>query len=112
MIHPSYTELMEKINANHNGGDDSFITSRYSIVLATSKRARQLTDGSPARVKVTNGKLLSVAVEELYEGEVNIVEDNEAEGSDDEIIAAADDPIKAVSDNDDVVADDETAEKA
>lgn len=43
MIHPSYTELMEVVN---NGSEDKdevpLVTSRYSIVSATSKRARQI----------------------------------------------------------------------
>ncbi len=72
MIHPSYSELMEKINTDNSAGDATYVTSRYSIVLATSKRARQLTDGSPARVNVSNGKLLSVAIDEFYEGKVHI----------------------------------------
>ena len=46
MIHPSYFELMDKINSKHDTDDTPLITSRYSIVLATSKRARQLIDGA------------------------------------------------------------------
>ena len=41
MIHPSYTELMEVINEGAEIDDEPLVTSRYSVVLATSKRARQ-----------------------------------------------------------------------
>ncbi len=78
MIHPSYYELMEKINEGSEMDDTPVITSRYSIVLATSKRARQLTDGAEPRVRCTSAKLLSVAIEELYEGAVNIIPEEEA----------------------------------
>ena len=39
MIHPSYTELMEAINEGAEMEDEPLVTSRYSVVLATSKRA-------------------------------------------------------------------------
>lgn len=45
MIHPSYTELMEAINEGAEMEDEPLVTSRYSVVLATSKRARQLIAG-------------------------------------------------------------------
>ena len=38
MIHPSYTELMEAINEGAEMEDEPLVTSRYSVVLATSKR--------------------------------------------------------------------------
>ena len=74
MLHPSYTELMEKINKEGEQGEDPVINSRYSIVLATAKRARQLIDGvEPLIEKPRCPKPLSIAVEELYEGKVKIV---------------------------------------
>ena len=43
MIHPSYSELIEAINTNNEDDDESMVlNSRYSLILATSKRARQL----------------------------------------------------------------------
>ena len=36
MIHPSYTELMEAINEGAEMEDEPLVTSRYSVVLATS----------------------------------------------------------------------------
>ena len=39
MLHPSYTELMKVINGDSE--EEKVISSRYSIVLASAKRARQ-----------------------------------------------------------------------
>ncbi len=78
MIHPSYSELMNVINNEVEPGEQPPVQSRYSIVIATSKRARQLIAGAPAYVKDSKGKKpLSIAVEELYEGKVRIVGDAE-----------------------------------
>ena len=45
MLHPSYTDLMKLVNSEVETGEAPVVNSRYSIVLATSKRARQLIDG-------------------------------------------------------------------
>ena len=42
MLHPSYGDLMDVVNADVKEGDAPIVNSRYSIVLATAKRARQL----------------------------------------------------------------------
>ena len=42
MIHPSYTELMEVINSEVEPGEQPVVQSRYSVVMATAKRARQI----------------------------------------------------------------------
>ncbi|HJC15177.1 MAG TPA: DNA-directed RNA polymerase subunit omega [Candidatus Fusicatenibacter intestinigallinarum] len=74
MIHPSYKELIEKINEGQESDEAPVISSRYSLVLAASKRARQLIAGAEPKVKVKKGmKPLSVAVEEMYKGEVTIL---------------------------------------
>lgn len=72
MIHPSYRELMEKINEVNEAEGKPEITSRYSVVIAASKRARQLTNGAEPLAETNSGKPLSVAVEELYEGKVRL----------------------------------------
>ena len=47
MIHPSYTELIEAINTNSEDDDTTMsLNSRYSLVLAASKRARQIIPGT------------------------------------------------------------------
>ena len=74
MIHPSYSELMQEVNKETEIDEPPVVNSRYSIVLATSKRARQIIGGDTPLVPRANGKKpLSVAIEELYRGEVKII---------------------------------------
>ena len=70
MIHPSYTELIEAINTNSEDDDTTMsLNSRYSLVLATSKRARQLIAGAKPMVEGAAGKKpLAIAIDELYKG--------------------------------------------
>ncbi len=77
MIHPSYVELMKVVNDGVEIGEEPVVNSRYSIVLATAKRARQLIDGAEPLADAPCNKPLSVAVQELYRGEVKIVADEE-----------------------------------
>ncbi len=81
MIHPSYVELMKVVNKeSDNIGEEPVVNSRYSIVIAAAKRARQIIAGAePLLGNAENKKPLSVAIEELYEGEVRIL------GEDDDI---------------------------
>lgn len=79
MIHPSYTELMEVVNSTVEQGEQPIIQSRYSVVLATSKRARQIVDGDePLVMNAAGKKPLSMAVEELYHSDLKILNDEEA----------------------------------
>lgn len=75
MIHPSYSELIEAINTNNEDDDESMVlNSRYSLILATSKRARQLIGGAkPLADDVKGKKPLSIAIDELYHGKVKIL---------------------------------------
>ena len=78
MIHPSYVELMKVVNDGVEIGEEPVVNSRYSIVLATSKRARQIIAGAEPMVdKPKCNKPLSIAVEELYRGDVKIITDDE-----------------------------------
>lgn len=71
MLKPSYAELMDVLNKNSEGKD---INSRYTIVIAAAKRARQLIDGDEPMIENYNeGKPVSTAVEELYENKIQIV---------------------------------------
>ncbi len=72
MLHPSYSDLMGIINERSEEDGDK-VKSRYSVIIATSKRARQLVDGEEPLVKMRSAKPLSIAVEELYEGKIDIV---------------------------------------
>ena len=78
MIHPSYTDLMAVVNSEVEPGEQPVVNSRYSIVLATAKRARQIIAGDEPLVKAEEGKKpLSIAVQELYEGKIKIMGDEE-----------------------------------
>lgn len=68
MLHPSYTDLLEVLNS----GEYPDIKSRYSIVIATAKRARQLISGSEPMIKLAVDKPVTIAVNELYEGKIKI----------------------------------------
>ncbi len=71
MLHPSYTDLMDVINVRNAEKDQ--LTSRYSIVIATAKRARELIEGDTVLVSKVSPRALSNAVMELYEGKIDIV---------------------------------------
>ena len=78
MIHPSYVELMKVVNNTTEVGEEPVVNSRYSIVIAAAKRARQLIAGDEPLVAHANGKKpLSTAVQELYEGKVKILGEDE-----------------------------------
>lgn len=77
MIHPSYTELIQAVNKDVEESDTPVCISRYSIVLATSKRARQLIAGAEPMVSYSLNKPLSIAVDEVYKGKVTIIPDTE-----------------------------------
>ena len=74
MLHPSYTDLMKVVNKDVEEGETKVVNSRYSIVMATAKRARQLIDGDVPLVKTKDGeKPLSIAIDELNSGKITII---------------------------------------
>ncbi len=74
MLHPSYTDLMKVVNKDVEEGETKVVNSRYSIVMATAKRAREIIDGSMPLVDTKPGeKPLSIAIDELYHGKVKIL---------------------------------------
>ena len=79
MLHPSYTDLINAVNSGAaESGDEPVVQSRYSIVIATAKRARHIIAGDePMIAKAYNKKPLSIAVEELYEQKVKILPEDE-----------------------------------
>ena len=58
MINPSVVELLKKVE------------DRYSLVLVTSKRARQIIDGAEVKVKTDAKKPLTIAINEVNEDKV------------------------------------------
>ena len=80
MIHPSYVDLMNVVNKGVEEGETPVINSRYSIVMATAKRARQIVDGDAPMVdNVAGKKPLSIAVEELGQEKLKILPQDEEE---------------------------------
>ena len=78
MLHPSYSDLMKVVNSEVEPGEAPVVNSRYSIVMATSKRARQLIAGEdPLVVTKEEKKPLSMAIEELNQGKITILGDEE-----------------------------------
>lgn len=78
MLHPSYTDLMKVVNQDVEEGEEKVVNSRYSIVLATSKRARQLIDQAKPKIDTAKcPKPLSVAIKELNESKIKILGDDE-----------------------------------
>lgn len=130
MIHPSYVDLMKVVNKDIEEGETPVINSRYSIVMATAKRARQIVDGDEPLVRVSRGeKPLSTAVAELNEGEIRILAEDEAEEEypeniaemsseelvesgeyDDETAEAAESDETEADSQEDAAADEDTAE--
>ena len=78
MIHPSYVDLMNVVNKEVEEGEQPVINSRYSVVMATAKRARQIVAGDIPLVSSVakdgkSKKPLSMAVEELYGSKIRIL---------------------------------------
>lgn len=67
MVKPTVNELLEKI-------DD-----RYQLVVVTSKRARQLAEGAEALTNKKEDSVVTLAAQEIAEGKVHIIEDEETE---------------------------------
>jgi DNA-directed RNA polymerase subunit omega len=79
MMHPSYKDIMDAVNKDVEPGEESIVNSRYSICIATAKRAKQLIAGADPKdldKKIVCDKPLSQAVEELYEGKIKILPKN------------------------------------
>ena len=80
MLHPSYTDLMQLVNSEVESGEAPVVNSRYSIVMATAKRAREIIDGSMPLVDAKVGeKPLSIAIDEMNQGKMTIIAQDEEE---------------------------------
>ena len=74
MLHPSYSDLMKVVNQDIEEGATKVVNSRYSIVLATAKRARHIIDGDEVLVPTKAGeKPLSVAIAEVNNAKIKII---------------------------------------
>ena len=114
MIHPSYVDLMAVVNKDVEEGETPVINSRYSIVMATAKRARQIVDGDEPLVKVSRGeKPLSIAVDELNQGEIRILAEDEVEEDfigNEETAADADEGAEMIAEDAEADAEEPVAE--
>lgn len=73
MLHPSYTDLMKVVNKDVEEGETKVVNSRYSIVMATAKRAREIIDGAEPLVDTKgNEKPLSIAIDELNQAKIKV----------------------------------------
>ena len=73
MLHPSYTDLMKVVNKDVEEGETKVVNSRYSIVMATAKRAREIIDGAEPLVETKDGeKPLSIAIDELNQAKIKV----------------------------------------
>ena len=79
MLHPSYSDLMKVVNSDVEPGEAKVVNSRYSIVMATAKRARQIISGDEPLVEGEGKKPLSIAVEELNDSQIKIMSDEDEE---------------------------------
>ena len=70
MLRPAYSDILDVITKD---AEDSTIGSRYTIVIAAAKRARQLTDHAEPMVEnIKVNKPVSIAVNEIYEGKLKV----------------------------------------
>ena len=69
---------MKVVNKDVEEVETKVVNSRYSIVMATAKRAREIIDGAEPLVRTKDGeKPLSIAIDELNQGKVTIVGEDE-----------------------------------
>lgn len=84
MLRPSYNDLIQVVNCDVEEGDVPLVQSRYSIVIATARRARQLIAGDEAVIPSETRKPLSIAIDELYQSKVKIISEDDI--SEDDIL--------------------------
>ena len=51
--------------------------NRYELVIATSKRARQISGGAEVKTNVKEESAVTLAANEIFEGKVKIIEPDE-----------------------------------
>lgn len=61
IVKPSVKELLEKVD------------SRYTLVIATSKRAREIEGGAKVLTNVKENSAVTLAANEIAEGKVKVI---------------------------------------
>lgn len=64
MVKPAVTDLLKKVD------------NRYSLVIMTAKRARQIAEGETPMTSVDEKSPVTLAVNEIYENRVYEVNDD------------------------------------
>ena len=67
IVKPTVTELLRKTK------------NRYELIIATSKRARQIAQGATPLTKVKAESPVTVAANEIAEGKVSVIENDDEE---------------------------------
>lgn len=65
MVKPSVEELLERVD------------NRFELVVTTAKRARQLSNGDKARTDKKEASAVTLAADEIAEGNITIAEEPE-----------------------------------
>ena len=72
IVKPTVTELLQKAK------------NRYELVIATSRRARQIAKGDEPLTKVKEESPVTLAANEIAEGKVTIIREEEKKDEEDE----------------------------
>ena len=67
MVKPAVTDLLKKVD------------NRYSLVIMTAKRARQIAEGETPMTAVDEKSPVTLAVNEIYEEKVYRIDDEESQ---------------------------------
>ena len=62
MVKPTVQELLTKAK------------NRYELVIATSKRARQISNGAEVKTKVKEESAVTLAANEIAEGKIEVIQ--------------------------------------
>lgn len=66
IVKPTVSKLLKKVGDN-----------RYSLVIMTAKRARQIANGDQVKTKVKARSAVTLAANEIAEGKVTKIEESE-----------------------------------
>ena len=64
IVKPTVSELLDKVGGN-----------RYSLVIMTAKRARQIANGDPVKTEEKDRSVVTLAADEIAEGKVSRLEE-------------------------------------
>ena len=73
IVRPTVSELLKKAK------------NRYELVIATSRRARQIAEGAEVKTDVKEESPVTLAANEIAEGKIKIIEPEEAQEEEEKI---------------------------